>query len=264
MNDYLEKIRFGQPINYAAFLKKLPEPYRSNHRLVFATEKISTNRWRVAVIDHKKFAELHEKCSPALSRVSAAQKGDSHRHTTGVNFLLVYHQGLASNRPDTLIITEEGVDIGFQPASQALIIENERNFYHYQQMLAFTSVAEGHLLTLANCDVILGSGNRITQSANLKWLAGYEKILCAFDYDAGGLQMFSTIAASLHGKAHFIQPLDWQPFLPLFRKTPRSTEHFTRALSQAEALNFLSLAQAFRSTGKFMEQEMILNESQHQ
>ena len=72
--------------------------------------------------------------------------------------------------------------------------------------------------------------------------------------------MFSTIAASLGDKARFVQPRDWQPWLGRFRNTPDSTERFTRAISLAEGLGFNSLAEVFRSTGKFMEQEMILDE----
>ncbi|WP_189383392.1 hypothetical protein [Marinobacter nauticus] len=39
-----------------------------------------------------------------------------------------------------------------------------------------------------------------------------------------------------------------------------ATERFTNAIMLAEDLGFVSLAQAFRATGKFMEQEMILDE----
>jgi len=108
--------------------------------------------------------------------------------------------------------------------------------------------------------VLLGGGNRVTRGAILDWLQGYEEVFCAFDYDAGGLQMFSTIAASLGDKATFVQPPDWQPWLAWFRKLPDTTERFTRAISLAEGLGFVALAEAFRATSKFMEQEMILDE----
>ena len=150
--------------------------------------------------------------------------------------------------------------MGFQRARCVLIVENEHNFHQYRQMLNFASEALGKPLELSGCDVVLGGGNRITRGAILDWLQGYEEVFCAFDYDAGGLQMFSMIAASLGDKARFVQPRDWQPWLGRFRNTPDSTERFTRAISLAEGLGFNILAEAFRSTGKFMEQEMILDE----
>lgn len=260
MNDYLQKILRGQAINYEAFLKKLPEPFRSRHRHVFATEKVQANRWVVTILDETAFAALQNIAEVPGSRVDAAKKGNSHRHGTGVSFLLVYHQGLASNRPDVVVIESDSVDIGFHRARYLLVVENERNFYQYRQMLAFASEALGKRLELPECDVVLGGGNRVTRAAILEWLKGYDEVFCAFDYDAGGLQMFSTVAASLAGKAHFVQPADWQPRLHQFCKVPDSTERFTRALSLAEGLGFVALAEAFRATGKFMEQELVLDE----
>lgn len=260
LNDYLDKILRGQPINYEAFLKKLPEQFRRRHRDMFAKEKVQSNRWLVTVQDETAFAELQILAEAPASRIDAAKKGDSHRHGTEVSFLLVYHGGLASSRPDVVVIESDSVDIGFQRAGSVLVIENERNFYQYQQMLKFTGEILGRPLHLADCDVVLGGGNRVTRGAILDWLTGYEEVFCAFDYDAGGLQMFSTIAASLGDKATFVQPPDWQPWLGRFRKLPDTTERFTRAISLAEGLGFVPLAEAFRATGKFMEQEMILDE----
>ncbi|MCL7944748.1 hypothetical protein [Marinobacter sp. ATCH36] len=260
MNDYLEKILHGHPINYEAFLKKLPDKFRRRHRELFATEKVQTNRWIVTVLDETTFAELQNVAEAPVSRVDAAKKGNSHRHGTEVSFVLVYHQGLLSSRPDVAVIENESVNAGFQRARSVLVVENERNFYQYPQMLNFASEALGKRLELANCDLVLGGGNRITRGAILDWLSGYEAVFCAFDYDAGGLQMFSTIAASLGDKATFVQPRDWKPWLAKFCKIPDSTERFTRAVSLAEGLGFAALAEAFRATGKFMEQEMILDE----
>ncbi|KXJ48288.1 hypothetical protein SAMN04487868_11785 [Marinobacter salarius] len=260
MNDYLEKILRGQPINYEAFLKKLPEAFRRRHRKLFATEKVKTNRWLVTILNETAFTELQDVTQTPVSRVDAAKKGNSHRHGTEVSFLLVYHQGFAHSRPDVVVIGTEFVDMGFHQARSVLVVENERNFYQYSQMLDFASETLGRRLELAECDVVLGGGNRVTRGAILGWLQGYEEVFCAFDYDAGGLQMFSTIAASLGNKATFVQPPDWQPWLAWFRNIPDTTERFTRAISLAEGLGFVPLAEAFRATGKFMEQEMILDE----
>lgn len=260
MNDYLKKILKGQAINYEAFLKKLPDALRRRHRELFATEKVGVSRWRVTILDEVAFAALQQQAAAPVSRVDAAKKGDSHRHGTEVSFLLVYHHALTGNRPDSVVITGDSVDIGFRPAPSVLVVENERNFYHYRQMLAFAGACLGRPVDLTNCDVVLGGGNRITRAADLDWLKRYDEVLCAFDYDAGGLQMFSSVQSVLGDKACFLQPVEWPPWLGRFRKTPDATERFTKALSLAEDLGFVSLAQAFRATGKFMEQEMILDE----
>ncbi len=260
MNDYLKKILKGQAINYEAFLKKLPDALRQRHRELFSTEKTGPNRWRVTVLDEAVFETLREQAATPVSRVDAARKGDSHRHGTEVSFLLVYHQALTGNRPDSVVIAGDSVDIGFRPAPRVLVVENERNFYHYRQMLAFAGDCLGQTVDLTNSDVVLGGGNRITGTADLDWMKRYDEVLCAFDYDAGGLQMFSSVQSALGDKACFLQPPEWKPWLGCFRKTPDATERFTKAIMLAEDLGFVSLAQAFRATGKFMEQEMILDE----
>ena len=260
MNSYIEKILRGEAINYEAFLKKLPDTLRRRHRELFTTEKTGPNRWRVTVLDEAVFETLREQAAAPVSRVDAAKKGDSHRHGTEVSFLLVYHHALTGNRPDTVVIAGESADQGFKPAPRVLVVENERNFYHYRQMLAVARECLGQPVDLTNCDVVLGGGNRITRAADLNWLAGYDEVLCAFDYDAGGLQMFASVRSALGDKACFLQPAEWKPWLGCFRKTPDTTERFTKAIMLAEDLGFVSLAQAFRATGKFMEQEMILDE----
>jgi hypothetical protein len=133
--NYLRKILIGQPINYEAFLKKLPEHFRRRHRDIFATEKVRADRWLVTVLDESAFALLQNETAVPVSRADAARKGNSHRHGTDVSFLLAYHQGLASGRPDVVVIGGDSVDQGFQRAPCVLVVENERNFYCYHQML---------------------------------------------------------------------------------------------------------------------------------
>ncbi|MBD3640489.1 MAG: hypothetical protein HUJ18_05780 [Marinobacter sp.] len=260
MKHYLEKIRRGQPINYEAFLRKLPADIRRKHRDIFRPEKVSGNGWVVHILVPSVFAELEQSSAAPVSRAHAAEQGDSHRHGTGHSFLLVYRKGLASDRPDTVVVSESGVDCGFPLKSSAMVIENEENFFEYRRMLAFASACENASLGLENCDVVLGGGNRITRRACMAWLNRYQRVYCAFDYDAGGLQMFATLAGYLGEKASFVYPGDLERWLPKFRKAPANTERFTRAIQLAEDLGFSSLATAFRETGKFMEQEMILDD----
>ncbi|MEP3590005.1 MAG: hypothetical protein ABJN18_10620, partial [Marinobacter sp.] len=226
MKTYLDKIRKGEPVNYPAFLKKLPEQARRLHRNIFATQKVSANRWLVTVRDDSAFSKLVETAAAPVNRLEAARQGDSHRHVTKVSFVLAYHQRQPGPRPDIVVVVGDDVDVGFSPAADVLVIENEENFYRYLQMLNFSSEALGIPLTLANCDVVLGGGNRITQASSLHWLAGYRKVYCAFDYDMGGLQMFATMARALGEKACFVQPSKWSPWLGRFRMPPKNTERF--------------------------------------
>lgn len=260
MTNYLKKIRLGQPVNFQAFLKTLPEDILRRHRAVFGTEKVATNRWRVTILDEAAFATLEARAAPSADRVEAAGQGDSHRHGLAHSFLLVYREGLPTARPDTVVVSEDGSDTGFTPKPTVLVIENEANFFFYRDMLRFASQSLEEPLSLAVCDVVLGGGKRITRKACLDWLGQYQTVHCAFDYDAGGLEMFATISRHLGRKARLVQPADWTSLASRFRNTPKTTERFTRALSLAQDLGFDDLARVIRNTGKFMEQEMILDE----
>lgn len=260
MKAYLNKILKGQPLNYEALLKALPADMARNHRKLFSTEKVAPNRWLVSVLDEPLFAELLARAEAPQNRAHAARQGDSHRHGTGHAFLLVFHEPTVAGRPEVVICSDDGANAGFQPAAQVLVVENEENFFHYRQMLDFAGRCLGTTLVLPDCDVVLGGGNRITRKACRQWLDQYQAVYCAFDYDAGGLEMFNTLRQSLGEKARFVQPPDWSAWYHACKKTPNSTLRFTRAIALAEDLGFDGLAEAFRVTGKFMEQETILDD----
>ncbi|MCH8498649.1 MAG: hypothetical protein LAT63_09235 [Marinobacter sp.] len=267
MKDYLQKIRAGQPINYAAFLKALPADIARRHSQLFQTTRVSAQRWRVAILDEATFRTLEQRAITPADRVAAASQGDSHRQRNSHSFLLVYRNSTHQHRrqqealrPDVVILSRQGAEQGFTAKPAVLVIENEENFFHYKTMLAFASDCIGRHLSLTNCDVVLGGGARISSENSLRWLAGYQAVYTAFDYDGGGLRIYASLVKALGDKVHWVQPKDWQPWRAAFRKAPKSTERFTEAVRLAEDLGFGALAAMFSSTGKFMEQEMILDD----
>ena len=266
MKDYLQKIRAGQPINYAAFLKALPADIARRHGQLFQTTRVSPQRWLVTILDEAAFAALEQRAITPTDRVAAASQGDSHRQRNSHSFLLVYRDTShregqqASQRPDVVVLSDHGAEQDFTAKPAVLVIENEENFFHYKTMLAFASDCTGQPLSLANCDVVLGAGARISSTNSLRWLGGYQRVYTAFDYDGGGLRIYASLARTLGQKVHWVQPKDWQPWRAAFRKAPKSTERFTEAVHLAEDLGFGALAAMFSSTGKFMEQEMILDD----
>lgn len=260
MKDYLQKIRAGQPINYTAFLKTLPADAAAHHTRLFQPLKVGPQRWQVAILNETAFSLLERRALPPTGRVAAASQGDSHRQRNSHSFLLVYREGLQSERPDVVVVADQVAMQDFIAKPAVLVIENEENFFHYTAMLAFASDCLGKPLNLSNCDVVLGAGNRIISRNCLHWLANYPSVYAAFDYDGGGLRMHASLVRALGPKAHWVQPANWDLWRAAFRKSPGNTERFTQAVRLAEDLGFGGLAEMFRQTGKFMEQEMILDD----
>lgn len=255
LKHYLEKVRCGTAVNYHAFLKHLPSSIARRHAEVFATKKVALDRWLVECRDPAMLAELTLIAKIPGSRLAAAEQGDSHRHVTDTAFLLVYHEHLADKRPEVVYLSKGRCLQGFSGKPAALVIENEQNFA--RQCL-------GSAFNLGNTDVVLGGGNRITRGLCADWLGQYQQVICAFQYDLGGLRTFESLARRLDDKAVYLQPSGWTVFYKHFRRTPITTARFIQAIELAVRLGFVGLSKIFRETGHFMEQEILLEHDSEQ
>jgi hypothetical protein len=260
MKKYLKNIQQGRPLNYEAFLKKLPADVALRHRDYFATERISAQRWQVTCLDSAVMGRLEALAETPESRTHAARQGDSHRHRTGAAFVLACHSELPDERPEVVYLSEGVRRQSFTQKERVLVVENENNFAAPAAMLRFASHCLGEPLSLANCDLVLGGGNRVNRRLVTDWLASYATVYCAFDYDLGGLKMFASLQGRLGDAAAFVQPADWCPWANAFTRSPQTGERLKTAIELANRLGFAQLAGMFVATRQFMEQEMIFNE----
>lgn len=257
---YLENIKKGKAINYEQFLLQLPDDFRSMSNKTFVTKLVSSKpkQWKVSC-DNKTFEELWQLSEPTSDRVHAAQLGDSHNHRVTANLLMVYHKELTDQVPSVVYISKEHVLQSFNSQSKLLLIENEENFICHDDFCKTVSQFMDADINVSNTDIALGSGNRVTSELLIDWYKNYEVILCAFDYDLGGLRMFKTLTGRLGEKVKFVQPDDYSDMMDLFRKKPDKDEKLLKSISLAEELGFKKLARTIFKTRCFMEQEILLN-----
>ncbi len=262
LRTYLEKIKQGKGINYVAFLGLLPEQYCEHQRELFKTQlmSIKPKKWRVRCINPNFFNELWELSEKPKTRPIAAAKGDSHQCVVSASLLLVYHQGVTDLRPDVVYIANNKILQPFTCKPTLLLIENEENFIHYTLFCQLISQWLGEEIDLTTLDIAFGSGNKMTTARLIEWYAQYNKVLCAFDYDFGGLQMFQTLQRKLAKKAVFIQPPDYNQWQYLFKKKPDSDEKLLKAIRLARKLEFNQLSLVFQEQRYFMEQEILLKD----
>lgn len=258
--EYLSKIGQGEPINYEAFLNVLPEPVKRQHNRYFDCTKVAKQRWQVHVLDNETFQGLIDQATPVGSRREGALQGDSHRQRTRSALVLVYHAALNDQRPDVVAISGEATVQSFTRKTTALVVENEDNFTAWPDMMELAATALEQELSLANCDVVLGGGNRVLKDQVVGWLDQYDRVLCAFDYDLGGLRTYQGLTRSLSTPPHWIEPPDWEPWLKYFRKSPGDTKRLLSAIELAGELGLPQLMDAFKRTRRFMEQESLLDE----
>lgn len=260
---YLEKIRDGKAINYDQFLLKLPAHYHSSRTTIFQTKLINSKpkQWEVRCKDEVIFNELWTLSATPESKIQASHLGDSHNYPVSANLLMVYHQSLGESIcPSVVYVSEHNTLQTFQSKKRLLLIENEENFIRHRDFCQMLSQLSAKDITISDTDIALGGGNRVTSKFLINWYSHYDEILCAFDYDLGGLKMFATLQKGLKTKVHLIQPTDYKLISHLFNKRPEYDDKLVKAKKLADQLGFLQLSQTFFNTRHFMEQESLLKE----
>lgn len=264
LRQYLTKIQRREPINYDQFLKVLPISYSHNSKQLFSTtfkpdKKIK--KWLVTC-NKDTFDELWQLSEPATDRIQSTLLGDSHKHRVSANLLMVYHREITSSLcPDVIYVSASEIIQGFQPQKRLLLIENEENFIQYISFMDTLSGLTSHQIDIENTDIALGGGNRASSKFLMKVYEQYDEILCAFDYDLGGLKTFRSIQAVLDDKVHFVQPSNYSTVATLFKKSPDSDTKLLDTIDLANSLGFYELADIFKKTRHFMEQESLLAET---
>jgi len=283
LHQYLLTIKSNKAINLRRFISLLPEQYQLERwRKIFTSVKTTAkDKYQLQVIDGTIFEQLIEASKSCDSREGAAEQGDSHKVNTSISYLLIfdnvsceYINHSASNTnfeklPQVVVCHSTGITMDFKPQKTLVIIENQENFFRYQEFAPqFITMHPG--LTqgvLSKVDIAFGQGNNATNKLNAEFYTQYQQVLCCFDYDLGGLTMYSSLIKLTKAQVHFIQPSKQQltcyNFIKKhFKKSPEKAEHWRKAIKLAEQLGFSDLAQAFSLSRKFMEQEVLLTSSE--
>lgn len=132
-------------------------------------------------------------------RTSHAVHGDSHLISVSYAFLLVKE---SINATIKTVFFEKGEIKQTEPLllkKKVVIIENLENFGN-------TLANFRHInIDVNDYSFIFGSGNAITNGKFTDFLNSFDEILCLFDIDSGGFQMF-TLLDKRHEQCQFIYP----------------------------------------------------------
>jgi hypothetical protein len=278
--QYLLAIQEGKVINFKRFLTLLPDSHKQRWRDIFRPSNTNgKDIYNVTIIDQACFDQLLEESAPSTTRTEAAVKGNSHQHNSSMSFVLVFPEAFNQQRwqkkpkcPEVVVCDNAGLTLTFKPKKTLVVIENQENFFRYQEFLAdvLKETLPNVSHSLESIDIAFGHGNSITNKLHADFFNQYQQVLCCFDYDLGGLTMFSTLrklfkSQKVNATVSFIQPnknqLHSDTFLTThFKKSPEKVNSWQQAIQLAEQLGFTDLAQAFLQTKKFMEQEVYLSD----
>lgn len=260
---YLQQIRAGKPINYQKFLQLLPPGFYQRKAELFKVRATGAGKWHLTVLDAELFMQLWDSAHAPVSRVVASLQGDSHQASTSHSYLLVFHSKLHSDRPDVVVSRSctDGsaqLSLGFTPKPRAMLIENEENFFSYPRVLELATQMLAQPFALADTDVILAAGSRISAALLQPLLAQYAQLFCAFDYDAAGLETFDTLYQRHGTKVQLLAAPDLTPWLAGFVHKPKQPQQLAKAIALAEKHHLYGLVDAFSRSQKFLEQEVLL------
>ena len=257
LRQYLIQIKSGRTINFSRFISLLPESYDKQKYELFNITLQAPQKWLVSCSDET-LTEIERLAEKPNTRLQATEMGDSHLVRVSFGFILVYHEALTDNRPDVVYFEQGSYLQGYQAKKRLLIIENEENFFQPALMLRLAEKFSNKQFDLANTDVALGSGGRVTSKLAVSWYQQYNEILCLFDYDAAGLKMYQTLKAKLGEHVQFLQPQSYSEYEQYFKMQPKSHSQLVMCINLAEKLGFTGLSKTVKKHRKFMEQEMLL------
>lgn len=254
---YFDKIQHGKAFNYNVFLSLLPEDLQEEVRdkaLVTFQKKSSA----IVELSCENIIErIRQLTIEPKDRVAATLQGDSHKIKTSTSYLFVYHQLSNDVTPDTIVCVKNAAHFKFQPKKHLIIIENSELFFAKDFLLSKMNEAFSMSLSFENTDLVFGSGNQIANSYNQCFLTQYDTVLCFFDYDYGGLQIYKALKNMVGDKAKFLEPTS-DNLDNFFIKKPKDDNQYLKTIDIAEELGLEKLKEIFLSQKGFMEQEAIL------
>lgn len=270
----LSHIEAGKPVNYQKLLSLLPPAFQQQKQQLFRVKVTGPGKWQVNIADHALFAQLKQSAQQPADRITASLQGDSHAQLTSQSYLLLYtQQTLAAQsdsaathvpcRPEVVLCQGQSdgqvmVSQGFAAKSTLLLIENEENFFRFPAVLQLCQRMLALPLSLDNCDVALAAGSRIGGALLQPFLAQYQHIYCAFDYDSAALELVDLLIGRYGPRVQLVVAPDVTPWHALFRVTPKHHTQLQKAIVLAEKHGWFGLAEMFRQRQCFLEQEVLL------
>jgi len=258
LKKYLQQIRQGKAVHYGRMLELLPADFVRRKSELFKVRQLGNGRWQVSILSEPLFAELEHYAAFPHSRREAALLGNSHQMSTGVVYQLVYHTAGQQQQPEAVVLTSQQSWQQYQPKANLVLVENESCFFRYRELLPVITQMLVLPLDLSQCDVGFSAGSKASSALLAQFYQQYQRIYCAFDFDAAGLELFDLLHQRYGDKVRFVAPADCTPWLPLFVCKVKQATHMVKALALAEKHQLYGLLQALQQKDHFMEQEALL------
>jgi hypothetical protein len=121
---------------------------------------------------------------------AAAKKIHTHKVNVSHSYLLIRKLNNLNNI-STILIDKNNIYSEFKNCKICLIIEN------FEVFCKIENISSKFNINFNETDIIYGSGKSINNQLNTKFLSKYDKLICFFDIDKSGFDMYISLKNSL-------------------------------------------------------------------
>ncbi len=256
MNVFFDKVDNRLPLNFDSYIKKFNKKNIDISKMFYA-EIVKKPFYVLTAKNYMEYKELKEKFyieADKNTRIGAAKLGDSHKAKVSYSFLLFKKD--INSKVETLffadnkIQSQDFIDI----KKKVIIIENLENFGN--TINNFKNID----INLNEYSYIYGSGKSILNSSFNNLFENCAEILCLFDIDFDGMEMFDLLNEKFNN-THFIFPKNISQYLNKSIKTISKEELFRLNNRFYKNAKLNEILNEINKINKYVEQELYLEEN---
>jgi hypothetical protein len=182
------------------------------------------------------------------SKVNAALSGNSKRGKVNAG-ILNYFDNCSSKQGRTLLFEDSKCLTPPPKKDSIIIVENLSTFLNLSSEIM-------PAMDMEDTPVIYGKGGEIRSNQFNSFLAGYKKIICFFDYDLGGIDIYNVLHGKFGSKVIFYKHPELKRIIPIFGNALTETQ-IDKLASIAQTQESSPIITLMLNNKKWLEQEVL-------
>ena len=256
MNVFFDNVDNGLPLNFDSYIKKFNKKNIDISKMFYA-EIVKKPFYVLTAKNYMEYNELKQQfyiSADKNTRLGAAKLGNSHKARVSYSFLLFKKD--IDSKVETMFFNDnilQNSDI-MNIKKKVVIIENLENFGN--TINNFKNID----IDLNEYSYIYGSGKSILNSSFNSIFETCDEILCLFDIDYDGMEMFDLLNEKFNN-THFIFPQNISDYLKKSLKFISKEELFRLNSRFYKNQKLNEILEKINKVNKYIEQELYLEEN---
>lgn len=255
MDIFFENIENGIPINFDSYIKK----FKKNGFDISNMFSASLHKKPYYILtpkNNKEFMKLKNLFNLKIdknTRIGSAIRGDSHKSKCSYSFLILKEQ--IDSKVKTVFFENNSIvdteDLRLK--DKLIIIENLENFGNIINNFKNINIE------LNEYSFIYGAGKQINNHYHREFFNGFKEILCLFDIDYDGLEMYDLLSVN-HNNCLFLYPENISEYLSKSLRFILKEELFKLNLRFRKNEKLHKILKEINKSQKYLEQELYLGD----